>query len=195
MKSRTSCNEKERNMVRNNNMPTYSSGMSKEEAGRVLKAVGVPLLVFALELFTISNFAAFGTRLICPLSAAMWFVGFIIAWLMPSMRKETLNQTMIMCTIYCLALLGLKMLLAVVSGVGSEMIAASYDQAIPTATGNAIPGYLQSIMWFVAVLVPLGEIAMQGKRLFSFKKSQTLQKTFGQVRGTRNANRSGKNQY
>lgn len=182
-------------MVRNQDTPTYSSGMSKNEAYRILKAVGLPLMVFGLELFTISNFAAFGTKLICPLSGAMWLVGFIVAWLMPSMRKETLNQTLIICTIYCLALLGLKMLLAVVSGVSSEMIAASYDQAIPTSTGNAIPGYLQTMMWFVAVLLPVGNIAMQVKRLFNFKKSQTLQRTFRQIRGTRNANRNANNRF
>lgn len=109
---------------------------------------------------------------------------------MPSQRQEVLNQTMIVCSIYFLALLGLKILLAVVSGVSSEMIAASYDQAIPTSTGNAIPGYLQTMMWFVAVLLPIGDISMQVKRLFQFKRNQTLQKTFGRTRGLRNNGRS-----
>ena len=70
------------------------------------------------------------------------------------------------------------------------MIAASYDQAIPTSTGNAIPGYLQTMLWFVAVLLPVGDISMQVKRLFQFKRNQSLQKTFGQKRGLRD---NGKN--
>lgn len=169
---------------------TYKQNMSKAEVFRVIKAIGLPLLVFGLGLFTISNFANFGAKLICPLSGAMWATGFLVALLMPSQRQETLNQTMVVCSLYFLALVGLKILLAVVSGVSSEMIAASYDQAIPTSTGNAIPGYLQTMLWFVAVLLPVGDISMQVKRLFQFKRNQSLQKTFGQKRGLRN---NGKN--
>lgn len=165
---------------------TYKQNMSKTEVYRVIKAIGIPLGLFGLALFTISNFANFGSKLICPLAGAMWAIGFIVALLMPSQRHEVLNQTMIVCAIYFLTLLGLKILLGVVSGVSSEMIAASYDQAIPTSTGNAIPGYIQTMMWFTAVLLPMGEIGMQVKRLFQFRRSQTLQKTFGQKRSLRN---------
>ena len=80
-----------------------------------------------------------------------------------------------------------RLLLGIISGASSEMIAASYDQAIPMSTGNAIPGYVQTMIWFVAVLVPIGFIGMQGKRLLNFRHSQTLQKMFGQKRGIRNS--------
>lgn len=176
-------------MIRKSETLTYKQNMSKTEVYRVIKAIGLPLGLFGLALFTISNFANFGTKLICPLLGAMWCIGFFVALLMPSQRQEVLNQTMITCTIYLLALLGLKILLGVVSGVSSEMIAASYDQAIPASTGNAIPGYLQNFMWFTAVLTPIGFIGMQGKRLFQFKRNQTLQKTFGQKRSIRNDGR------
>ena len=104
---------------------TYKQNMSKTEVFHVIKAIGIPLMVFGLGLFTISNFAAFGAKLICPLSGSMWLVGFIVALFMPSQRRETLNQTMVICSIYFLALLGLKLLLDAVSGVSSAMIAAS----------------------------------------------------------------------
>lgn len=166
---------------------TYKQNMSRQEAFRVVKAVGYPIGVFMLALFTISNFAAFGSKLICPLSGAMWFIGLVVAIMMPAQRREILNQTLAMITIYYFALLGLKIILGVVSGVSSEMIAASYDQAIPTSTGNSIPGYLQTMMWFVAVLMPIGHITMQAKRLKDFKHNQSLERTFGQKRGIRNS--------
>ena len=169
---------------------TYKQELSKKEAIQVAKAVGLPLAVFGLAMFTIQNFANFGSKLLCPLIAAMWIVGFIVGIIMPAQRQEIVNQTLAMIAMYCGAMLGLKMLLAVVSGASSEMIAASYDQAIPMSTGNAIPGYLQTMMWFVALLMPIGDIGMQVKRLKDFKHNQNLQKTFGQVRGMRN---SGKN--
>lgn len=165
---------------------TYKQNMSTQEVYKVIKSIGLPLALFCLGVFTISSFANFGTRLICPLSGVMWIIGVIVAFFMPSMREETLNQTMIVTATYFLTLLGLKFLLGFVSGVSSEMIAASYDQPIPTATGNAIPGWLQTIMWFDAVLLPMGDIGMQVKRLFQFKKGQTLQKTFNQKRSIRN---------
>ncbi len=165
----------------------YRSEMSKQEAFRVFKAVGIPIGILALSLFTIQNFAAFGTKLITPMIGLMWIVGFIVAFLMPSMRRQTLMQTLGMIGIYCVTLIGLKIVLGVVSGASSEMIAASYDQAIPMSTGNAIPGYLQTMMWFVAVLMPLGETGMQLKRLRDFKHNQSLNKTFGRVRGIRNS--------
>ena len=166
---------------------TYKQELSKKEAVGILKAVGLPVIVFALALFTIQNFANFGTKLLCPLIASMWLVGFVVGIIMPAQRREIVNQTLGMIAIYCGAMLGLKMLLAVVSGASSEMIAASYDQAIPMSTGNAIPGYLQTMMWFVAVLMPIGHIGMQAKRLKDFKHNKSLLRTMGQVRGIRNS--------
>lgn len=166
---------------------TYKQTMTKQEGFQIIKAVGFPLGTFGLAMFTIKNFANFGTKLMCPLIAAMWTVGFVVAFLMPAQRRECLNQTLGMICIYCGAMLGLKIVLAVVSGATTEMIAASYDQAIPMATGTAIPGYLQTMMWFVAVLMPIGHITMQCKRLKDFKHNQSLQKKMGQVRGMRNS--------
>jgi len=173
--------------MQKNSSLTYKSDLSRQEAFKLIKAVGLPIGVFALSMFTIQNFANFGSKLLCPLIAAMWVVGFVVAILMPAQRREVLTQTLGMIAIYCGALIGLKILLGVVSGASSEMIAASYDQAIPMSTGNAIPGYLQTMMWFVAVLMPIGDIGMQAKRLKDFKHNQAIQKTMGRVRGMRNS--------
>lgn len=166
---------------------TYRHNMSKAEVYRVMKAVGLPIAVFGLGLYTISNFANFGTLIVCPLSGAMWFVAVVVAFFMPAQRNEILNQAMITCTGYYAGLYGLRILLGLISGASSEMISASYDQAIPMSTGNAIPGYVQTMIWFVAVLVPIGFIGMQGKRMLQFHHNQSLQKTFGQKRGIRNS--------
>lgn len=174
-------------MQRQTETLTYKRNMSKDELFRIMKAIGLPLMVFALELFTINNFGAFGTKLICPFSGAMWAVGVVVAFLMPSQRHETLNQTLIVCSIYCLALLGFKIVLGVVSGVSSEMIAASYDQALPTSSGNTIPGYLQTMLWITAVMLPLGNIGMQGKRLFNFRRARSLERTYDIERDIRSA--------
>jgi len=127
---------------------TYVTKTNREDSFAMMKAVAIPAIVFGLEIFTISSFAAFGTKIISPASAIMWIVGFVVALLMPPERTEVLRQTMMMCSIYCLTLMGLKLALGLVSGASSEMIAASYGQAIPTTTGNTLPGIVQNILWY-----------------------------------------------
>lgn len=80
-----------------------------------------------------------------------------------------------------------KVALGIVSGVSAEMIAASFNQSIPTSTGNAMPGYLQNLLWFSAIGIPIGQVGMQGKRLLQFHHNKSLQKTFGQKRGMRDS--------
>ena len=149
--------------MRNDNEIVYRQNMTRNEAVHILKAIAFPIAVFCLGLFTINMFGEFGKKLICPLSGAMWDVGVLVALLMPSQRKDALNHMLIVCATYYGTLITVHAVLSVVSGVSSEMIAASFEQAIPTSTGNAI------------------------------KKQQTLAKTFAQKRGLRNGGRSNSN--
>ena len=87
-------------MAKNKEPLTYRQNVSRQEAYRIIKAVGCPLAIFALALFTISSFANFGTKLICPASGAMWIMGVIVATAMPSMRNATLVHSMTTITIF-----------------------------------------------------------------------------------------------
>jgi hypothetical protein len=164
---------------------TYKQDISKQQIYDIVTAVGIPLVLFGLAIFTIYSYANFGRYLIAPMLGLMWISGVIVGFLLPSMRNEVLNQTLGAGFIYLGAIIGIKFILGIVSGVSSDMIAASFDQAIPTATGNAIPGYLQSMLWFYAVLFPLGEIGMQFKRLVKFRRTSNIEKAMGHVRGIR----------
>lgn len=164
---------------------TYKQNVSKQQLFVIITAVGIPLALFIFAVFVIYSYANFGRYLICPMLGIMWITGVIVGFLLPSMRQEVLNQTLGAGFIYLGAIIGLKFILGIVSGVSSDMIAASFDQAIPTATGNAIPGYLQSMLWFYAVLFPIGEIGMQFKRLVKFRRTSNIEKAMGRVRGTR----------
>jgi len=177
-------------MAARNDTLTYKQDMSSSEALNVLKAIGKPLLLFAVALITISRWGNLGLILICPLSGITWVLGVAVAFMMPSMRKETLNQTMTVLYIYFLALLGLNWLVPRVSGVSGEMFAAAFDTVIPTSTGNAISGYIQSITWFYTVFLPIGQIGYTVKQFFQFKRTSDLNKTFNQKRGLRQNGRA-----
>jgi len=161
---------------------TYRKGTTRDEAYRIVKAVGIPFLIFCLSLYTIDAFATFGLKLICPLIGAMWVVGVFVAFLLPPMRGEVLSQTLITIASYCGSLLTLRIALKLVSGVSAEMIAASYDQAITTASGNMLPGYVQNFLWVTTLMVPLAFLGLQGKRLLQFRRTASLQKMLGRTR-------------
>lgn len=166
---------------------TYATRTSRQDSFAMLKAVAIPILLYVLTVFTINSFAAFGTKIISPASVVMWGVGFFVALFMPSEREEVLRQTLSISAIYCFTMLGLKLALGLVSGASSEMIAASFNQSIPTTTGNALPGIIQNILWYSSFGIPAGYIIMQVKRLVQFSHKQSLQKTFRKVRGVNNA--------
>ena len=181
----------------NNYLPTkkenikYSPNVSTQDTMNLIKAIAIPTALFALALFVISSFANFGSFLIAPMTGGCWMVGFIVALIMPAQRKSTIRETEVFIGGYLLGLYAIKIVIGLASGVSAEMIAASFDQAIPTATGNAIPGYLQTMLLITAFMGPIGFVGMQGKRLLTFRRNQSMQKVFQRTQGIRNA---GKNQ-
>ena len=84
---------------------------------------------------------------------------------------------------------GIRELIALVSGVSSEMLMASYNQAIPLTSGSTISGYLQSLLWIASVMTPLGFMGMQAKKIYSFRRKASKQKFFEQTRGLRDTGR------
>lgn len=169
---------------------TYKTKTTRQDSFALLKAVALPILVYALGIFTISSYAAFGVKIISPASVCMWVVGFLTALFMPSERGEVIRQTLAMCTIYYITMLGLKLALGLVSGASSEMIAASFNQSIPTTTGNALPGIIQNILWYSSFGIPAGYVIMQVKRVVQFSRRKSLQKTMQRVRGINNGGKA-----
>ena len=151
----------------------YKQSMTSQEAAAYVKAIGFPILVLLLSMFCISIFAQFGTRLIAPLTAAMWGLGIVEALIMKSMRKEIISQTLAFIGIYHCLLLAWRITIKLVSNVSTEQIMASYNQVITMGQSSALPGYLQNALWVTAVAAPIGYISMQVKRIFTFKKRTT----------------------
>lgn len=164
---------------------TYKQTMSQSDFFRYLKAVGVPLSIFVLSLFAIQSLAGFGSKLVAPLTGVMWATGAICAIIMGSHRGSILTETHVTIAGYLAALLALKEVIALMSGVSSEMLMAAFNQAIPVTSGSAISGWLQNMMWIAAVMTPIGFIGMQVKRVFTFRREKSAQKTFDEIRGIR----------
>lgn len=164
---------------------TYKTYSAKKEAGKVLAAILIPIATLAVSLFTIFNFANFGTKLLCPFIAVMWLAGVIIAILVPQQREELLHRTQKIILAYCAVMLLLKVGIGVASGVSSEMLAASFDQAVTLTGGNTLPGILQNILNIYVYIIPLAHFSLLVKTFLNFRKNISIEKAFGRARSFR----------
>ena len=151
---------------------TYVKKASAKERGRLVNAVVFPVAIFFFSIVAISIFKNFGRILMAPLIGAMWIVGAACAIYMPSHRKDIIKAT----------LLGLRELIAITSGVSSQMLMATFGQPLATASANTIPGYLQSMLYISAAMIPFGFLGMEGKRILQFRRNNNKNKTIEQLR-------------
>ena len=166
---------------------TYTKKATGKERGRLVWTVVFPVAVFFLSIISIGIFKNFGRILMAPLIGAMWMVGAACAWYMPSHRKSIITETLTFITSYNATLLGLRELIAITSGVSSQMLMATFGQPMATASANTIPGYLQTMLYISSVMIPFGYIGMEGKRILQFRRNANKQRTMEQLRNIRNA--------
>ena len=78
-------------------------------------------------------------------------------------------------------------MIGITSGVSSQMLMATFGQPLATTSANTIPGYLQSMLYISAAMIPFGFLGMELKRIITFKRSVNKQRTMEQLRSIRNA--------
>jgi hypothetical protein len=161
--------------------------MSGKELFTYIKAVGIPAGVFLLSMLIISRFGAFGTNLLAPMAGGMWIFGAIVAFLIPSQRDSICNETHMTIIGYLIGMFGLRLLVSLVAGTSSEQLMATYNQAMPMSSGNTISGFIQTMLWITAVMVPIGFFGMEGKKVIMFRKRMSKQRIFDQLRGIRDS--------
>ena len=168
---------------------TYKQKMSGSDLFRYVKAVALPVGVFVIALITIQNLAGFGSKIVAPLTGAMWAVGVITCLILPSHRASVLKTTHVTIGIYLITLFALKHIITLMSGVSSEVFMETFNQAIPVTSGSAVSGWLQNMMWITGVMTPIGFIGMQGKRIFTFRKNAAKETFMERIRGVRTSNK------
>lgn len=157
----------------------------------MIKATGLPLVVFLLSVYVIATMKNVGTMLMAPAIAVMWGVGVFMAIIMPAQRRTILTETLGFIAGYNGSLFMFHKAIAITAGVSAEMLMETFNQPIATATANAIPGYLQTAFWVTSAFVPISFLGLQGKRFISFRKSVSKSRMLRQlrsVRGGRDAN-------
>lgn len=173
--------------MQKNNL-TYNTKMSLSELFRYVKAIAAPIAVFILGLVTVSEFKDFGNNLLSPMQSIMWIMACITSIILPAQRNNVIKETIVTIGCYNAGLLALRFLLSIVAGTSSQMLIASFDTSIGVTQGNTMTGYLQIAMWISSVMIPVGYIGVQAKRIFSFKKMASPEKKLNQLRSIRKTN-------
>lgn len=171
--------------MQNTKNATYIKRASGKDKTKLVGAVVFPVAVFFLSIIGISTFKNFGRILMAPLIGVMWTVGAAVAFYMPSQRKSIITETLTVVATYNATLLALRRLIAITSGVSSQMLMATFGQPLATASANTIPGFLQNALYISAAMIPLGFLGMQGKRILQFRRNANKQRTMEQLRGIR----------
>lgn len=164
---------------------TYKQGMTGKELTDYLKAALLPIGVFFLCTFVITQFGLFGKNIVAPASGIMWIAGVVVAFKIPSQRRSTLNETYAMLAGYNLGLYVIRFIIGLAANTSSEQLMATYQQALPMSTGSTISGYLQSMLWILAFITPVTFLTVMGKKFISFRKTAAKNKILEQIRGIR----------
>lgn len=168
------------------NQITYKQGLSSKDFSGYFLAIGFPAAVFVLTLVIITQFKQFGQNLLAPMVAIMWCCGAICSLILPSHRQHILTETHWTITGYLLGMFGLQQVVQLASGTTNEMLAATYSQAMPAASNASLSGFLEYMLWISAVMIPIGFIIMESKKIILFRSKISKQRFFDQLRGIRN---------
>ena len=176
---------KNKYVPKSTNEIVYHSKVSSQDIWPKIFSFVVYLASFLLWMYLDKAYYNFGSSIITPMTAAMYVVGAIFAIILPSQRKETVNHTKWFVAGYLAIMFIYKFVIAGVSGVSAESLAAAFNQALPASTGTAISGWLQNLLWIIAITYPIGFFTFQAKKIPQFIKTRSKAQTIRQIRDIR----------
>ena len=63
---------------------------------------------------------------------------------------------------------------------------------MPPASNASLSGFLEYMLWIAAVMVPIGFVIMEAKKIVLFRRKVSKQRFFDQLRGIRDTDREGR---
>lgn len=145
----------------------------------------VYLFIFTLWVYDIKAYYNFGRYIIGPAIAIIWVITAFIALILPAQRLEVIHSCKVFCAGYVATIFGYKFLITAVSGISAENLSAAFNQALPTASGTSILGWLQTLLWIAGVMSPVGFIGMQCKRIGQFFGTKSKNAAIREIRDFR----------
>ena len=163
----------------------YSTNFGVRDIWPKLWNLTIYLATYGLWLFLDSAYYNFGSKIITPLTGAMWIVGAVLAILLPSQRKDIIKHTKWFVLGYLAILFIYRYVIMIVSGVSAENLSASFGQAVASSSGTAILGWLQNLLWIIAITYPIAYFVFQGKKVPQFFGTRSKNRAIREIRDVR----------
>lgn len=163
----------------------YTSKFGIHEIGPKLWNMLIYLGTFGLWLYLDNVYYNFGSKIITPLTGAMWILGAALALLLPSQREDIIKHTKWFVLGYLAILFVYRYVIILVSGVSATNLSASFGQAVASSSGTAILGWLQNLLWIIAITYPVGYFIFQGKKLPQFFGARSKNRAIREIRDIR----------
>jgi len=78
-----------------------------------------------------------------------------------------------------------RYVIMIVAGVSADNLSASFGQAVASSSGAAILGWLQNLLWIIAITYPVGYFIFQGKKVPQFFGTRSKNKAIREIRDIR----------
>ena len=163
----------------------YSSPPTIKTYVPMLLNLLVYIITFALWMYLDSAYYGFGSKIITPLTGAMWVVGAVFALILPSQREEIIRHTKWFILGYVGILFLYRYVIIAVSGVSADNLTAAFNQAIASSSATAVVGWLQNFLWIIAITYPIAYFIFQAKKIPQFFGTRSKQRATREIRDVR----------
>lgn len=163
----------------------YITGFGMRDIWPKLRNLIIYLATYGLWLFLDNSYYNFGSKIITPLTGAMWIMGAILAILLPSQKQDIIKHTKWFVLGYLAILFVYRYVIIIVGGVSAENLSASFGQAVAVSSGTAILGWLQNLLWIIAITYPIAYFVFQGKKVAQFFGTRSKNRAVREIRDFR----------
>ena len=147
--------------------------------------LAVYMVTFVLWLYLDTAYYGFGHKIITPLTGSMWIVGAVFALLLPSQREEIIRHT----KWFILGNLGIlfiyRYVIIALSGVSADKLTAAFNQAVAASSATAVIGWLQNLLWIIAITYPIAYFIFQAKKIPQFFGTRSKRRAIRDIRDIR----------
>ena len=159
----------------------YTSNVGFKDIWPKLWNLTIYLITYGLWLYLDAAYYNFGAKIITPLTGAMWIVGAILAIMLPSQKQDIIKHTKWFVLGYLASLFVFRYVIINVSGVSAENLSASFA----SSSGAAILGWLQNLLWIIAITYPIAYFVFQGKKVPQFFGTRSKNRAIREIRDIR----------
>lgn len=177
--------KKNKSVPRSANELVYKTPVTIRDYKSTFITLLVYMYIFLMWAYLSVAYYNFGKYIITSGVAAMLIVSAIVAKILPSQRIECISDMKKGLCSYVTFLFGYRFIIIIMQGVSAEDLSAAFNMSMPAASGTSMLGWLQNILWISSILIPVGLVGMQIKKIAQFMGAERKSKAIRKIRDIR----------